>query len=328
MQKDLKFTILSEGQEKGVSITCKKYNISRTIYYRWLDRYRSFGLAGLEDIKKSFVPKNKTSPQIEQTVLSLIRKYPTYGPKSIKYFLEEMNYNISESAVFNIMKRNNLTNKENRLRFSRKIIPADIPLLPSLTNLTSGECWLFWITDCGYFSPHGTLYSYTLMDVTSKIACSRIYQTISYSNFEDLLTAVALPIAQSLSLNPDYLCFFRDSKLIKPSASTFLPNLNDTLSERGFEMDIHLIEINHSMNEFISLRAEYTKECISFILTLIHKNKTLTEIKTYLQQYIRTYNLNHTFLYGSDFYSPVAYHNKFTNSKPILPIWAYLDRPY
>ena len=112
MQKDLKFKIITEASIYGVSKTCKKYDISRTIYYKWLKRYQALGVSGLDETKRSFTPENKTEAKIEKAVLNLIKTYPTYGPRAIKYLLEEIGYDISESAVFNIMKRNDLNQKE------------------------------------------------------------------------------------------------------------------------------------------------------------------------------------------------------------------------
>jgi putative transposase len=41
--------ILLDIQNLGVTVGCRKYNISKTLYYDWLDRYNAHGLEGLED---------------------------------------------------------------------------------------------------------------------------------------------------------------------------------------------------------------------------------------------------------------------------------------
>lgn len=41
--------ILLDIQVLGVIVGCRKYNISRTLYYDWLDRYNARGIDGLED---------------------------------------------------------------------------------------------------------------------------------------------------------------------------------------------------------------------------------------------------------------------------------------
>lgn len=41
--------ILLDIQTLGVTIGCRKYGVSKTLYYYWLDRYNASGLEGLED---------------------------------------------------------------------------------------------------------------------------------------------------------------------------------------------------------------------------------------------------------------------------------------
>ena len=84
MKKDFRFKIISDGLKDGVSATCRKYNISRTLYYRWLKRYQANGIDGLKDMQKDFVPVNKTDIHIESALLNLIKDYPHYGPKALK----------------------------------------------------------------------------------------------------------------------------------------------------------------------------------------------------------------------------------------------------
>lgn len=328
MHKNIKFNIIIEGQKNGVSITCRKYNISRTIYYRWLKRYKDRGIEGLNDIKRNFVPVNKTSTEIENAIFNLIKIYPNYGPKAIKYLLEEIGHNISESAVFNVMKRHNLTNKESRIRFSRKKDNKIASVLPPFSEMNSGECWLFWITDYGCFQNIGNLYEYTIYDFKSRIACTRLYREISLSHFEDLLAGVAMPVAQTLNFNTKYLCFFQNSKIISQAKNTFESKISRIIQDNGFDVKIHVLQKNDDLTKINELRKQYTNGCISFLMPLIHDGMSFTELKIQLQKYIRDYNINHKVRFDSNMYSPIEYHNKLTNTNPILPLWAYIDRQY
>ena len=116
MDCNQKFQIITEGQKYGVSEACKKHNISRTLYYRWLNRYKTLGMKGLEDIEKRFTPANKTSPETAVMLLSLIKNHPNFGPRELKYRLDAIGFNISESAVYNIMKRNQLSSARSCFR--------------------------------------------------------------------------------------------------------------------------------------------------------------------------------------------------------------------
>ncbi len=41
--------ILLDIQRLGVVVGCRKHNISKSLYYYWLDKYNAHGVAGLEN---------------------------------------------------------------------------------------------------------------------------------------------------------------------------------------------------------------------------------------------------------------------------------------
>ncbi|MCC5910086.1 MAG: helix-turn-helix domain containing protein [Clostridiaceae bacterium] len=328
MDRDLKFTIICEGQKFGVSSTCKKYNISRTLYYRWLKRYKTLGIKGLDDVTKNFTPVNKTKPEVVSTILNLIKKHPNYGPREIKYLLEEIGYNISESAVYNVMKRNNLTTRAKRIKFANKREKQITRNYPDFDNLKNGECWLCWTTSYGDFENIGTIYQYTIFDYKSKITCTRLYNQLSMKNFEDILTAVAIPVAQNLNFEAKHLCFFEDYKIIEKQKDSFLSHIYTIFQNTGFDINIHLLKENDDLIKTEESRKDYTHHCLSFLMPFIHKGASFNELKIHLQKYIRDYNINHKSSYNDGFYSPVEYHVKSTNTEMILPLWAYIERRY
>jgi len=328
MDRDLKFNIISEGQKFGVSSTCKKYSISRTLYYRWLKRYKTHGIKGLDHVEKNFTPVNKTKPEVVSTALNLIKKHPNYGPREIKYLLEEIGYNISESAVYNVMKRNNLTTRANRVKFSNKKENKIAMNYPDLDNLKSGECWLCWTTSYGHSENIGTIYEYTIFDYKSKIACTRLYNQLSMENFEDILTAVAIPVAQSLNFEAKHLCFFEEYKIIKKQKDSFLSHVYTMVQNAGFDINMHLLKEGDDLIKCEELRKDYTHHCLSFLMPFIHKGVSFNELKINLQKYIRDYNINHKSSYDGEFYAPVEYHVNLANTEMILPLWAYIERRY
>ncbi|HHX59887.1 MAG TPA: helix-turn-helix domain containing protein [Epulopiscium sp.] len=328
MQKDFRFKIISEGLKNGVSITCRKYNISRTLYYRWLKRYKAKGIDGLVDVKKDFIPLNKTDSKTEEALLNLIKEYPHYGPKALNYLFDELGYNISESAVYNIMKRNNLTKKVERINYAKKQVPTT-PAVPALDKLSSGECWIFWTTEYGYYENLGNIYEYTLYDLKSRIACTRLYKEIALKNFEDLLTAVAMPIANALHLEINFLYFFENDKISKQLGRTFNSKINTLIIDNAFDFKIHtLLSDNEDFGAIDTLRNNYTEGCLSFLIKLNQTELTFGDLKLKFQDYLRDYNLSNKSIFDGEAYSPVDYHNKLTNTKLILPLWAYINRKY
>lgn len=328
MNREMKLNILLEGQKTGVSQTCRKHGLSRTLYYRWLKRYQTQGLEGLTDFSKDFVPVNKTSPEITALVLSLIRKYPKYGPKALNYLLEEMSIQISESAVFNIMKRNQLTSMKSRLHFSRKADPAAVNTDYDIFDAQSGECWIAWATDLGSFSPMGSVYEFTIFDLKSRIACSRLYDTMAFHNFEDLLTAVALPVAQTLKLRIRYLCFFDQKKIFGRTKPSFLSQIEGILQDNGLDMKIHFLSPDEDLKEIPDLRREYTRASLSYILPHISEGSSFSHVKLLFQQWIRDYNINQKLEYKEGRLTPIEYHTEKVQGKLILPLWAYINRDY
>jgi len=328
MDKHDKFKIITEGQEHGVSVTCIKYKISRTLYYRWLNRYKNNGLEGLGEIKKHFQPINKTPDVVDKALLKLIYKYPTYGPRALKYLLEDFGYNISESAVFNIMKRHDLTNKAKRHRFINKKKNKVVEDLPNFTSISCGQCWLFWITSYGDYEGIGPVFEYTLYDMISKIACTRFYNNITLANFEDLLGAVALPVAQTLQFDTKYLCFLDENALIKKGKKFFTSEISKIIDKHGFNVSVHILNEDQMPEEIKKSKHQYTEGCLSFLL----KNKdfitSFMALKIKFQHYIRYYNMENENVFEDMRLTPVSFYNQQTGTKLILPLWAYIDRDY
>lgn len=324
MDYNSKLIIISEGQKQGVSSTCKKYNISRTLYYRWLKKYKAFGIKGLNPNPKQFHPPNKTSMETEALILRLIKKHPHYGPREIKYIADGLNIILSESAVYNIMKRNNLNTKQKRLRYSKK---KDIPINlknPVQSSLNSGECWFFWTTSYGDFLNIGLLYEYTIYDYKSRLACTRLYNNLSIDNFEDILSAVAIPISHSLSMNPKHLCFLDDFKV----KSLSLQSINQVLENNLFDISLFELSEKQSIDEINELRQNYTHGCLSYLMALLRKEESFQSIKSGLQSYVRNYNINNKQLYSEMHCSPIEYHIRLAKKDMILPLWAYIERDY
>jgi len=328
MDKKQKQAILMEGHVHGVTKTCEKYGLSRTLYYRWLHRYQRQGLEGLQAMKKGGDPSNKTPKETEDKVLSLLRTHPAYGPREIKYLLEEIGLHLSESCVYNIMKRHDLSTRAKRMRFAKKKPIQSLSSIPDLDTLESGECWLFFITSYGPFQGKHPLYAYSIIDLKSKIACSRLYEELSMNCFEDLLSAAALPVAQNLNFQTRHLLFFEDPHLQCKNKSLFITQTQRILQASGFDPTLHFVGEGERPEVLEDLKTFYTKTCLSSIIPLLPTADNLTELKLLLQRNIRRYNLEKPASYHQGSMPPLTYHSQSTGSTMILPLWAYLDRDY
>src|SRR5438093_2915458 len=95
-----------EQVTRKVSRTCRFFGISRTLFYRWRDRYRQEGLPGLQDGPRGprYHPFT-TPPQIVALILQ-IRRERQYGPLRISFFLQRYhNVYVSAHTIHRILKR-------------------------------------------------------------------------------------------------------------------------------------------------------------------------------------------------------------------------------
>ena len=90
---------------------CNRFSISRKTGYKWVHRYSQEGLPGLEDLSRA--PKKrpkKSSLNIEQAVVDLRLKYPTWGGRKIRRKLMDNHFTEipSPSTITDILHRYNL----------------------------------------------------------------------------------------------------------------------------------------------------------------------------------------------------------------------------
>lgn len=104
----------------NVSYTCKLFGISRATFYNWHRAYEKYGFSGLEnkEPKKPNMP-NKVDENLEHDILAYVEKFPADGPKRIYYEFKALGFNIGESGIYNVLKRNNLSKKAQRIAYSK-----------------------------------------------------------------------------------------------------------------------------------------------------------------------------------------------------------------
>ncbi len=71
-----KYSVLQHARKhNNITYTCKVFNLSRTVYYKWLKRFSKLGYLGLQDKEKA-KPKmpNQIKPDKEKIILNYITK--------------------------------------------------------------------------------------------------------------------------------------------------------------------------------------------------------------------------------------------------------------
>ena len=91
---------------KNISKACRMFGVSRTVYYKYKNRYLTCGIYGLKDQKKAIpVMPNATKVKTVEKVLLVAKKYPTYGPARLA---NELGNIVCAATVYNILRRHNL----------------------------------------------------------------------------------------------------------------------------------------------------------------------------------------------------------------------------
>lgn len=94
------------GHEKNASLTCRHFGIVRSCFYKWLNRFNSLGLSGLETV--STKPKNTRCSLVPSEVVSLVKALRKANPEYSKYKLQtilkrDYGYSLSASTIGRII---------------------------------------------------------------------------------------------------------------------------------------------------------------------------------------------------------------------------------
>jgi transposase len=113
---------VDQREEMSVTDLCHEYGISRPTAYKWIKRYDEVGPEGLLDLTRTpHSSPHATSAAIENEVLALRKRFPSWGARKLKARLERMNPNVTwpaASTVGQILSRAGLTNPKKKKRRS------------------------------------------------------------------------------------------------------------------------------------------------------------------------------------------------------------------
>jgi transposase InsO family protein len=99
----ISFAMSCERGVWSVDQVSSAYGVSRKTGYKWLERYRRFGKAGLEDRSRAPLRHpNAITEDVVRLILDLRRKHPRWGPKKLKILLEGAHPDVSVPAASTI----------------------------------------------------------------------------------------------------------------------------------------------------------------------------------------------------------------------------------
>ena len=104
----------------NVAMTCRYYGISRQVFYTWLRRYDTEGVAGLRDrSKRPAHSPHETSSEVVGKIVYLRTNYH-FGPAKIAMYLKRYHdVSISNSGVWRILRRLDLNRLPASQRYKR-----------------------------------------------------------------------------------------------------------------------------------------------------------------------------------------------------------------
>ena len=84
----LKLVVLELADHLGVTKACREFDVPRSSYYRWKQKYEKAGQAGLyRERPIAYHHPRRTSTEVVEKILELRREYQ-FGALRIKYYLD------------------------------------------------------------------------------------------------------------------------------------------------------------------------------------------------------------------------------------------------
>ena len=107
------FVEFAESPEVNFTELCRRYDISRKSGYKWMERYRKFGLKGLEDhSRRPRISPRRSPAKLEKAVVALRGRHPCWGGRKIRRRLLDQGWPEEElcaaSTITEILRRHGL----------------------------------------------------------------------------------------------------------------------------------------------------------------------------------------------------------------------------
>lgn len=130
----LEFVKLAAVEGANIAALCRRFGVSRKTGYKWLQRFKDDGNAGLQDrSRKPESSPGKTCDEVEKVVVGLRRQHPAWGGRTLRKRLEVLGHKDlpSPSSITRILHRHGLiesVESEKRRKFEsfERSLPNDL----------------------------------------------------------------------------------------------------------------------------------------------------------------------------------------------------------
>jgi transposase InsO family protein len=111
-------------KKQNIVDVSKELSVSRPTIYKWLSRYKKYGINGIlqkRGRKKGIKATNRTPDELEQLVVNLAKEYPFDGVQTLADHLEyEYNTILHPTTIYRILQRENIRYTEYYPRTRKK----------------------------------------------------------------------------------------------------------------------------------------------------------------------------------------------------------------
>ena len=111
MDARLEFVMLAAAEGANVRSLCRRFGISPTTGYKWLERWRLDAMAGLQELsRRPQGSPSRSAAVTEQAVLSLRAEHPAWGGRKIARRMKDLGHEAvpAASTVTAILKRHGI----------------------------------------------------------------------------------------------------------------------------------------------------------------------------------------------------------------------------
>jgi len=177
------------SQSITVKDVCNKYQVSRTTFYKWFNRYKRYGDQGLTNkIRSNGRQPQQTPDHLQNIILDCSSQHPAFGPVRIALHLRLQDIYIGKTAVYNTLKRNALHLRKQRLQrlqdsenviISKHQLDREFSKKRSIKTKAPGYLIAIDTAYVGTLKGIGRIYQMTAIDTFSNYAWAKVYSSKS-----------------------------------------------------------------------------------------------------------------------------------------------------
>ncbi len=164
----------------NVALTCRHFDIQRSLFYKWYNRYQRLGIRGLESQsrKPNQYRQSKISLEYIDAIRKLRKQYPCFSKYKLAVILKrDFDIGLLDSTVGRIIKKYNFffrspyRAKKDRMKYNRPRLPKDFKAL-SPGDLVQADT-----KHIPFFGPK--MYFYVIKDCLTKMVSIKVSYSIS-----------------------------------------------------------------------------------------------------------------------------------------------------